>query len=256
MKTDVEFARPGGVSLTLDAWVPDGTGPFPAAIVVHGGGFTRGDKQTFVKPLFEPLTRGGFAWFTINYRLAPEHTFPKAADDVESAIAWLKAHAAEYKVDPRRIALIGESAGGHLVSYVGARHKPQNRVAAVVSLYGPHDLAARAEKAGEISETNQQFFDTGALNPAALVKLRAASPITYVSRNMPPYLLIHGTADDKVPYWLSPAMCDKMKAAGARCELITVPKGGHGMAGWEKLEGGPAYKHAMVGWLHRTLDER
>ncbi len=71
LQTDIEFAVVGQVRLTLDAWVPEGAGPFPAVIVVHGGGFTAGDKQTFVKPLLEPLTRGGFAWFTINYRLAP-----------------------------------------------------------------------------------------------------------------------------------------------------------------------------------------
>ena len=72
LKTDIEFAKVGDVSLTLDAFVPEGAGPFPTCILVHGGGFIRGDKQSYIKPLFEPLSKAGFAWFTINYRLAPQ----------------------------------------------------------------------------------------------------------------------------------------------------------------------------------------
>lgn len=140
LKSDIEFAKPGGVSLTLDAFVPDGERPFPTCILVHGGGFTGGDKTSFIKPLFEPLSKAGFAWFTINYRLAPAHRFPACIEDAESAIRWVKAHAREYKVDPTRIAIIGESAGGHIVSLVGARAKGGTGVAAVVPFYAPHDL--------------------------------------------------------------------------------------------------------------------
>src|SRR4051794_38455843 len=70
LRKDIEFAKVGDVSLTLDAFVPEGKGPFLACILVHGGGFMRGDKQTYITPLFEPLSKAGFAWFTINYRLA------------------------------------------------------------------------------------------------------------------------------------------------------------------------------------------
>src|SRR5262245_21167337 len=76
LRTDIEFAKAGNVSLTLDAFVPEGSGPFPTCILVHGGGFVRGDKQTFIKPLFAPLSDAGYTWFTINYRLAPEHHWP------------------------------------------------------------------------------------------------------------------------------------------------------------------------------------
>src|SRR5690554_2934000 len=118
LRTDIEFARPGNESLTLDASVPDGAGPFPAVVIVHGGGFVRGTKTSYVTPLFPVFNEAGFAWFSINYRLAPKHPFPAAIEDVEAAIRWVKKHAAEYKVDTRRIALLGESAGGHLVSWV------------------------------------------------------------------------------------------------------------------------------------------
>ena len=110
VKTDIEFAKVGDANLTLDAFVPEGAGPFPTCILVHGGGFMRGDKQSDIKLLFEPLSKAGFAWFTINYRLAPQHRWPACAEDAETAIRWVKAHAQEYKVDVGRIALIGESA--------------------------------------------------------------------------------------------------------------------------------------------------
>ncbi|MGE5081473.1 MAG: alpha/beta hydrolase fold domain-containing protein, partial [Acidobacteriota bacterium] len=133
---DVEYGQVDGVQLTLDAHVPDGDGSFPAAILVHGGGWVAGDKRQYITYIFQPLSDAGYAWFSINYRLAPQFKFPADADDVESAIRFVRANAAKYKVDPNRIALIGESAGGHLVSYVGARNRADSRVAAVVSMYG------------------------------------------------------------------------------------------------------------------------
>lgn len=253
LRTDIEFAKPGGVSLTLDAYVPEGKGPFPAVIIVHGGGWHNGTKTTYVPPLFEPLSKGGFAWFTINYRLAPAHRFPAQADDVFEAIRWVKKHAAEYKVDVKRIALIGESAGGHMVSYVGARGKGETAVAAVIPFYGPHDLAARARKLGAIGENVERLLDMNAPGPEAEEKMRAASPITYVHKGMPPYLMIHGTEDKAVPYDQSPLMCAKMKEAGARCEVFTVEGAPHGIGGWEKNPAFQKYKEKMVEWLRQTL---
>ena len=76
---DVLYADIAGVALTLDAHIPDGAGPFPAAVLVHGGGWIAGDKRQYITYLFQPLTEAGFAWFSINYRLAPQHKFPAAA---------------------------------------------------------------------------------------------------------------------------------------------------------------------------------
>ena len=133
LRTDIEFARPGGKPLAMDAFVPEGKGPFPAVIWVHGGGFTAGDKAPAPLSVLEPIAQMGYAWFSVNYRLSPEYVFPAATDDVESAIAYIKAHAAEYKVDGRKLVLMGASAGGHLVSFVGAKHAKGNEVAGVVS---------------------------------------------------------------------------------------------------------------------------
>jgi alpha-L-fucosidase 2 len=256
MRTDIEYARAGDVSLTLDAWVPDGSGPFPAVIIVHGGSWIHGDKQSYVKPLFDPLTRGGFAWFTINYRLAPQYPFPAAVEDVEHAVQYVKSHASEYKVDPQRIALMGESAGGHLVAYVGAQSKPASRVAAVVAFYGVHDFETLAGHRQTLSNPIKAFLALAALNAAARAKLRQASPITYVHKGMPPFLLIHGTGDDLVPFQQSVEMCGKIKAVGGSCELFPVEGAPHGVINWEKNPAWQAYKQKMVDWLQQILARR
>src|SRR5258707_9392088 len=124
-KKALEYRRPAGTPLLLDLHVPDGPGPFPAAILVHGGGFDEGSKSTNVRPLFEVLAGSGFAWFSIDYRLAPEFRFPQAIEDLNSAIRWVKANAAAYRVDVSKIAIIGESAGGLLVNYAGTHETPE-----------------------------------------------------------------------------------------------------------------------------------
>jgi len=251
LKSDIEFAKAGGIGLTLDAFVPDGPGPFPTCVLVHGGGFVRGDKQTYIKPLFAPLSEAGFTWFTINYRLAPEHRWPACAEDVVTAVRWVRSHAKEYKVDASRIALIGESAGGHLVSYVGARSAKELGLAAVVPFYAPHDLELQVKNRNALGESMQALFGLTELNDEAWKRLHDASPSTYVHAGMPPYLLIHGDKDAQVPYVQSTRFQEQMKAAGNSCELITITDGAHGMGGWEKL--GSNYQPQLVAWLKKAL---
>jgi alpha-L-fucosidase 2 len=255
LTTDVEFAQVGGERLTLDVFVPDGDGPFPTCILVHGGGFMRGDKQTFIKPLFEPLGKAGFAWFSINYRLAPAHRWPACADDVATAVAWVKAKAKDYKVDTARIALIGESAGGHLVSWYGTQGPlGEQAVAAIVPFYAPHDLELQVNHRQDLGPSMRALLGLTELNDEARKSLRAASPLGYVRPGMPPYLLIHGDADAQVPYEQSPRFQKQMQAAGNTCDLITIAGGAHGLGGWEKL--GSDYQTQMITWLRKTLDVR
>jgi alpha-L-fucosidase 2 len=250
---DVPYADIAGISLKLDAHIPDGAGPFPAAVLVHGGGWIAGDKQEYITYLFQPLADAGFAWFSINYRLAPQHQFPAAAEDVERAIEYVKKNAAKYKVDSRRIALIGESAGGHLVSYVGARNSEKTKVAAVVSLYGIHDFISACVEWKPIPTEVLQLFGVHAIDADTAPVLIQGSPVAYVRRDMPPFLLIHGSKDEDVPHEQSVEMCEKMKAAGARCELITIEGAPHGMDHWETRAEFLWYKKALVDWLKKTL---
>ena len=250
LKQDIEFAKAGDVSLTLDAFTPEGDGPFVTCILVHGGGFTKGDKHSFIKPLFEPLSKAGFTWFTINYRLAPQHAWPACADDVASAIKWVKAHAAEYKVDVNHIALIGESAGGHLVSWAGVTGEGETRVTAVVPFYAPHDLAVQVKRRNALGGLGG-LIGTEELNDAAWQKLADISPLNHIRPGLPPFLQIHGDKDETVPISQSVNFEAKMKAAGNKCETITVAGGIHGMGGWQKL--GSDYQAQMIAWLRKTL---
>lgn len=265
-RKDVEFASPGGKALLLDLHVPDGSGPFPAAILIHGGGFDQGSRGTNVKPLFDVLANAGFAWFSIDYRMAPEFRFPEASADVAASIQWLKAHAAEYHVNPAKIALIGESAGGFLVNYAGTHETPETRIAAVVDMYGPVDYGKLAQERRDhperfnMASINRHasngggihFFGAEQLDDAGLAKLRGISPIFAVHRGMPPFLAIHGTRDDQVSYDQSTAMCEAMHKVGAGCELITIEGGGHGMSGW-RADDMQHWKAEMVAWLKKTL---
>jgi alpha-L-fucosidase 2 len=226
---DVEYARPGGHPVLLDLQVPEGAGPFPAAILVHGGGFDEGSKSTNVRPLFAVLNQAGFAWFSIDYRMAPEFHFAQAKEDVESAIRWVKANAQKYRVDASRIALIGESAGGLLVNYAGTHENGATRVAAVVDFYGPVDYGKLAEQRRDHPELFNMpmidrhaangggihFFGVEQLDEAGLAKLHAISPIAGVHQGMPPFLCIHGDQDDQVSYDQSAEMCAAMPNVGS-----------------------------------------
>lgn len=252
MLKNVVYGHAGGTELTLDASIPDGAGPFPAAVLVHGGGWVAGDKQQYITYIFEPLSRAGFAWFSINYRLAPQYKFPAPADDVLQAIRYVRENASKYNIDAKRIALIGESAGGHLVSYVGTRYRGAG-VAAVVSLYGIHDFITAAMEWKPFPHEVLDLLGIKQVNAETAPLLIKASPVIYVSKNLPPFLLIHGSKDEDVPYDQSVEMCDLMKQVGARCDLITVPGAPHGMDHWEPHPQWHWYKKAMVDWLEKNM---
>ncbi len=265
-RENVEYGSAGGISLRLDAHVPDGPGPFPAAIIVHGGGWIRGDRQNSVQPLFQPLSDAGFAWFSISYRLANEIHGPAAqdavqsalmlggaVDDVRQAISYVKAHASEYHVDPERIALIGESAGAQLASMAALKPGPNGAVRAVVALYSPSDLVTLAETSPQIPDSLRRAVKGTPFADLLLAGLREISPVYWVRPDSPPFLLIHGTADTLVPFEQSREMCAKVHEAGGVCELYAVPGGGHGIRWWE-ADRLTAYKQHMIEWLKRELD--
>ena len=249
---DIEYAKRPSGPLLLDASIPDGAGPFRAVIIVHGGGFARGNKVTYVPPVFQPLRNGGFAWFSINYRLAPAVGVKDQVEDVLSALAWVHQHARQYHVDRKRVALLGESAGAYLVDYVAMIAPKTTPVAAIVSFYGPADLTLQFAKK-PMPDTMQSFFGVNGSNAASEQTLHRLSPYFMIHRNLPPFLLLHGTADEQVPYEQSPRFCDALKAAGDRCELFTVPGGRHGMGQWEQHPDQLAYKAKIIEWLTEAM---
>ena len=164
----------------------------------------------------------------INYRLAPEHPIPAMIEDVKCAVRYLRSHADQYNLDPQRIGVWGGSAGGHLVALLGTTDASagfdvgeyldqSSRVQAVVDMFGPTDLMVQFEGGYEKAERVFNGFD------AAL-----ASPVTYVSADDPPFLILHGEADALVPLEQSQILLARLQSTGVSAELIAVSNAGHG----------------------------
>ena len=261
-QTDLVYGEAGGEQLRLDVHVPEGAGPFPIAILVHGGGWSGGDKAgsdkpgngADISPWFAPLTAANFTWFSINYRLAPQHRWPACFDDVQTAIRWVKAHAAEFKGDPQRIALFGHSAGGHLVCLAAVLAGNDTRVQAVVGYAPVTDFEIELPVRGGLSASLQQLHNRPKeVTPESLAILRETAPINHVKAGLPPFLILHGDADKTVPLQASRNFQARLQACGVRSELMIIPGAGHGLLNWEKFA--PDYPVRVVRWLRAALDQ-
>jgi acetyl esterase/lipase len=252
LRADLQYAVADGQVLKLDASVPDGQGPFPVAILVHGGGWCDGDKAEVHVPPRTLLTDARFTWFSIDYRLAPQYRWPACIDDLRQAIRWVKAHAAEYKGDPGQIALIGYSAGGHLATYAAVTADQDTRVQAVVGLAAPTDLEADCDRRGQVSPALQNLFGCGPeITDEVRAQLRATSPLNHLHAGLPPFLLIHGTEDQSVPYGQSVHFKSRLEELGVPCELVTIEGAPHNIREWGSRDAD--YEQKMVGWLLRVL---
>lgn len=258
LQSDIEYSTAAGESLRLDANIPDGLGPHPAVILVHGGAWVRGDKsggpdKAFIAPLFEPLTRAGFAWFSVNYRLAPTNRYPAGADDIGTAIQWVSRHATEFHVDPKRIAIAGESAGGHLAALAAMKTAPSNGLAAIVCFYTPFDLVGDSQPEAPLHPSLVPLFGLTNYTHEAATLLQDASPLNYVKPGLPPFLLLHGTADARVSHAQSSNLLVRLRAVGVSCDLITITNGEHNMVTWTNVDS--TYKTKVVEWLERVLSK-
>ncbi|MGD9109801.1 MAG: pectinesterase family protein [Phycisphaerales bacterium] len=250
IQTDIEYGKAGGESLLLDVSTPEGDGPFPVVIFVHGGGWSRGDKQDN-KALCESLTAANFTYFSINYRLAPKHRWPACFEDAKTAIRWAKANASKYKGDSNRIALIGYSAGGQLATLAAVRADEDTRVQAVVGLAAPTDLVMDTLRRWELSESLENLFGRDRLDEKTRQTLWDASPINHLKPNLPPFLLIHSTDDSSVPYQLSLNFQKRLSDLNVQCDLVTIKGAPHRISEWDKFDSN--YKNKMVDWLELTL---
>lgn len=246
MEKDLIYGKGGQTELKLDLAMPkDGAGPFPAVVCVHGGGW-RGGSRTDLTKTIEMLAGRGFVAVAVTYRLVPTAAFPAQIEDCKASVRWLRANAKKYKIDPDRIGAIGMSAGGHLVSLLGTTVKEDglegsggnaefsSGVQAVISFFGPSDLSERTwnpdlEKALIEPLVGGPFADRPEL-------FKKASPVTYVRKGAPPFLLFHGTADKVVPVSQSRILAEKLKAAGASVKLVEIEGADHGWAGPKLLE--------------------
>jgi pectinesterase len=249
---NVEYGDVDGQKLVLDVHVPDGPGPFPVAIIVHGGGWMSGDKETDIVPVFAPYATN-FTWFTIYYRLAPTNRWPACFDDEQTAVRWVKQHATQYKGDPDHIALLGYSAGGHLVTLAGTLAASDVHVQAIVGMAPPSDLVWDNEHRGNLSTSMRNLFgfDSTNFTPDRLALLKQYSPLTYVKPGLQPFLLIQGSADRTVPYPETKSFMAALQAASVSCDLIVITNGQHRIADWDNFN--PTWQQQLVAWLNDKL---
>jgi acetyl esterase len=243
---DIVYARPGGRDLLMDAYIPEGSGSFPAAVIIHGGGWEAGDKVTYVSPIFEPLARARIAWFSIDYRLTPYVRIPEQLDDVRSAIRFVRQHAERFHIDPNRLALIGESASGHLVTQVSSEPCPDCQAQAVVSFYAVYDFTRWSQGEEWQRKTLTRLFGDRTPDVAAQY-----SPLEHVTSSLPPMLLIQGTKDELYQGTLDYAA--RLKNADARYELVLLEGAPHGMENWEGHPEWIFYKKKLTDWLLAVL---
>ena len=243
---DVVYAS---VSATqkLDLYLPEGSGPFPLIINVHGGGFMMGDKSNPAGA--DEFLAAGYAVASVDYRLSGEALAPAQIQDVKAAVRFLRANASQYKLDPQRFAAFGQSAGGNLVALLGTscgatalegadlgNANQSSCVQAVVDWFGPTDFLQMDK---QFAGTSCPATHDAADSPESLVigapiqtvpdKVKLVNPITYASAAAPAFLIQHGTADCNVPPQQGQLLYDALKAAGSDKAALTFLEGaGHG----------------------------
>jgi acetyl esterase/lipase len=221
-KSDVVFTPAGWPKmLEADLYQPKGAGPWPGVVLIYGGSWSSADHRWQMTLIARKLAKRGYVVMNTSYRGMPEFRYPAPVEDIYQALAWFRAHAAEYHLDPRKVATYGYSAGGHLAELIGTKDAPPNlRVQAVVAGGGPADLPLYP--GGDILP---KFLGaTYESNPAIF---HEASPITYVSPDDPPFFLYHGMDDETVSPEHSVLLQTALKNAGVRCQLYWVKGRGH-----------------------------
>jgi acetyl esterase/lipase len=238
---DIEYGRVDGRPLLLDIYNPlePIVSPMPAVIWIHGGGWRGGGK---FPSRVDSLAKYGFFCVSIDYRLSGEAQFPAAVEDAKCAVRWLRAHAAEYNINPNRIGVWGGSAGGHLSLMVacadadaglegnGGWAEYSSRVAAVCSYFGPADLVSIGIAFDEgLAQNNAPFQFIGGTYSEMPQAYWSASPLYHVSADDPPLLLVHGELDPVVALAQSEVIYEAYRDMGLEVTLIEVSGAGHGL---------------------------
>lgn len=238
---DMAYVPDGHERQKLDLYLPAGepNEPLPLIVWVHGGAWLEGSKDRCPAVGF---VRRGYAVASINYRLSQHAIFPAQIEDCQAAIRWLRAHAAEYRIDPNRFGAWGASAGGHLVALLGTAggveafdSGPQanvsSRVQAVCDFFGPTDFSqisgfwSMMDHDAPDSPESKLIGGPIQENPALVQR---ANPIAYVTNDDPPFLIVHGDKDPLVPHHQSELLYDALKKAGVETTFYAVRGGGHG----------------------------
>ena len=249
VKRDVEYVPGGGPRQMLDVYYPEkSTKPVPLVVWIHGGAWSMGSKD---RPPALPLLEQGFAVASVTYRFSQDAVFPAQIEDCKSAIRWLRRNSSSLNIDPAKIGAWGSSAGGHLVAMLGVSgdvkewDKGENldqssRVQAVCDWFGPTDLLTFGPQGGNERPKNPRPFPAtdgpdspeakllGGAIPANQEKARAASPVTYITKDDASFLIMHGDEDPLVPAAQSKEFQEALLKAGVSSTLVILPGAGHG----------------------------
>jgi len=246
LELDLPYANNENPKQALDLYLPKNPTrekPLPVIAFIHGGGWVNGDRIGYSAACIQMTRTGAYAAIGIGYRLSKEAPWPAQIHDCKAAIRWIRGHAKEYNLDPDRITVWGSSAGGHLSSLLGTSGDVKelegslgsfptlsSRVHCVVNLCGPKDFA----QALMFDPKNQPIFKddavSGLLGGPAPDKpdiAKAASPITYITPDDPPFITFHGTADQRVAYRHAETLHAALQKACVPTLLIPITGGGH-----------------------------
>jgi len=245
---DVKYVPDGDGAQALDIYFPEGQTdkPLPLLIWIHGGGWSAGSKSGL--PYLNQLPRGYVA-ASIEYRFSQKAVFPAQIQDCQAAIRFLRANAKKYGIDPQRVGVGGGSAGGHLAALVGTsggkkafpaiggNDDQSDRVQAVCDIYGPANFWTVVKQADEDMDVKNIFKWNNGDPYSKLIgaklgedkeKCDAVSPVHYVAKDSPPFLILHGDRDALVPYAQSVVLSDLLAKAGVEVTLQRLPGAGHG----------------------------
>jgi len=245
---DVVYGKGGGKDLKLDILRPKQApaDPMPVVVYIHGGAWKAGSKSG-MPPLCTRLVQQGYFCASVEYRFSQEAVFPAQIEDCKCAIRFLRAHAKEYKINPDRIGVWGHSAGGHLVALLGTAgdardlegaggwQDQSSRVQCVIDCFGPTDFTVVPKGLEGVKEQMSSPVTqlVGGPIPENKEKAAKASPITYVTKDDPPILIMHGDQDPTVPIDQSQRFYEALKKAGVDATLHIVKGAGHGFRGQE-----------------------
>ena len=248
---DVTYSTvPGYRPLKLDIfYAPGASASRPAVIWLHGGGWLAGEPLAGTAitgerdRLLARMARHGYVMVGLTYRLSGEARFPAAVEDVKAAVRWLRANAADYHIDPRRIALWGASAGGYLATLTGvtcgiadlegqgANAGQSSCVQAVIDWFAPIDFQVLLAQPGP-NDAVKRFL--GCENECPTALLQRSNPLNYIKAGAPPFLIMHGDADVLVPMEQSRLLWQALKARGGAARLETVAGANHEWGGLSK----------------------
>jgi acetyl esterase/lipase len=244
LESDIEYAKAGDISLKLDVLKPKAASdkPRPVIVWIHGGGWQNGDKSSGMGRLAGYVAGGDYVGVSVGYRLTDKGSWPAQIHDCKAAIRWIRANAEKLGIDPNKIGVWGSSAGGHLVSHLGTSGDIEevegdlgttgvsSRVACVVDFCGPSDFPNFQMTSGAQNPITK-LLGGSPKDKAEVAK--EASPITFVTKDDPPFLIVHGTDDRTVPFNQAERLYDAQKKAGLDTTFVKIEGGGHGIGGPE-----------------------